>query len=82
MALELMHTGVFATPEEVKHVNSRVHHATVAVASFMRRDETPAGRCRRLCQAYGLPARDDGALYAVCIESGELVYAWPEGRPQ
>lgn len=75
--MKLLHTGVFATPEEVRYATSRVHHADAAVSMLMQKPALPWERVNALCESYGLPFRDDGAHFAICPESNELLYAWP-----
>ena len=78
-ALTILHTGVFATDEEVRHAEYG-HHAAVVAASVAGKPAHPIDKIAALCRSYGLPTRDDGAHWAIA-EANELVYAWPEGRP-
>lgn len=78
-AWTLVHTGVFATADEVREATRPVHHAEVAAGAMLGEDNTPAARASRLCRAYGLPDRDGGARFAIDTETCELLYALPEG---
>lgn len=77
--LTILHTGVFATDLEVGRCR-RVHHADAVVSAYAGRAALPIDRVAALCLSYGLPCREDGAHWAIA-EANELVYVWPEGRP-
>lgn len=74
----LVHTGVFATADEVREATRPVHHAEVAAGSMFGVSEMPIDRASRLCRAY-LPERGGGARFAIDTETCELLYALPTG---
>jgi hypothetical protein len=71
---ELEGTGIFATDEQVKEAQRRVHHA--AYASGM--ELLPAEKIVHLALDAGVEPRDDGKTrIALDIETREFLYASP-----